>query len=80
MSTDDRRRWRSCARQFERPPFVVERELAYERSFGEDAGARQIARQILVDLDLDGRFRVNGDIGRRLTILRQHPVSPRRWR
>ena len=60
------------------PAFALERELAYERSFGEDASAKQIARQILTDLDLDGRFRVNGDVSRRLAIIRQDPLSPRR--
>ena len=60
------------------PAFSMERELTYERSFDEDAAAGQIAREILIDLDLDGRFRVRGDVSRRLTIIRRDPVSPRR--
>ena len=58
------------------PAFSMERELTYERSFDEDAAARQVAREILIDLDLDGRFRVRGDVSRRLTIMRRDPVSP----
>ena len=57
------------------PPFAMERELDYGRRFPDSAGTKEIARQILVDLDLDGRFRVRGESDRRLTILRQDPES-----
>jgi hypothetical protein len=60
------------------PPFVLEKEVDYERAFPDSLGAQQIAQQILRDLDLDGRFRVRGNAARRLTILRQDPVSPTR--
>ena len=63
----------------ERPPFKKERELDYDRTFPADATPQTMARQILSDLDLDGRHQVRGkaDHGP-LTILRQDPVTPLR--
>ncbi|MBT4099927.1 MAG: hypothetical protein HOM68_24130 [Gemmatimonadetes bacterium] len=60
------------------PAFVPDRAEPYTRIFDAEFTKQQMARQILVDLDLDGRFRVNGDPARRLTILRIDPVSPTR--
>ena len=63
----------------DKPPFKKEREVAYERNFPTDATPQTMARQILRDLDLDGRHRVRGktDHGP-LTILRLDPVNPQR--
>ena len=60
------------------PAFLPDRAESYTRTFDDEFTKRQIARQILIDLDLDGRFRVNGDPASRLTILRIDPVSPTR--
>ncbi len=62
----------------EAPPFEPKRDEAYTREFGREENRQQIARQILIDLDLDGRFRVNGEPQRKLTILRMDPISPTR--
>ena len=60
------------------PAFLPDRAESYTRTFDDEFTKQQIARQILIDLDLDGRFRVNGDPASRLTILRIDPVSPTR--
>ena len=62
----------------EPPPFVPDREEPYSRDFGDETNKRKVAQQILRDLDLDGRFRVNGNLDRRLAIIRLDPMSPTR--
>lgn len=63
----------------DKPPFKKERELAYEPTFPTDATPQTMARQILADLDLDGRHRVRGQADHGpLTILRLDPVNPQR--
>lgn len=61
------------------PRFTKEREFVYEGSFPEAAKPREIAAQLLSSLDMDGTHNVQraNDTGR-ITILRQHPVTPRR--
>jgi len=59
--------------------FVTEREQEYPHVFEPGTPPREIARQILVDLDLDGAFGVQGPApGGRLTINRQDMLAPRR--
>jgi hypothetical protein len=59
--------------------FAVERELQYDANFQADLAPREQARQILVALDLDGAFSVQGpDPQGRLTINRQDLLTPRR--
>jgi hypothetical protein len=61
------------------PAYVVEREHTYETRFPPDTPPREIARQILADLDLDGAHSIQGPGAEgRLTINRQDLVTPRR--
>jgi len=58
---------------------ALERELQYEANFQAGATPREQARQILVALDLDGAFSVQGPTPEgRLTINRQDLLTPRR--
>lgn len=59
-------------------PFKVERELAYAGSFAPDAAPKDIGRQILVSLDLDGAYGVNRRPDGTIIINRNDLVSPRR--
>jgi hypothetical protein len=59
--------------------FVVESERTYHNRFEPATPPREIARQILADLDLEGAFGVQGPgPDGRLTINRQGMLSPRR--
>jgi hypothetical protein len=59
--------------------FVQERDLTYPNSFEPETPPREIAQQILLDLDLEGAFGVQGPAADgRLTINRQGMLSPRR--
>jgi hypothetical protein len=59
--------------------FVTERDQPYPNVFEPGTPPRDIARQILVDLGLDGAFGVQGPgADGRLTINRQGMLSPRR--
>jgi hypothetical protein len=61
------------------PRYVVEREQVYETRFPPETPPREIARQILVDLKLDGTHSVQGTgADGRLTISRLDLVTPRR--
>ena len=62
----------------EPPSFVPDCEEPYSRDFGDETDKRKVAQQILRDLDLGGRFRVNGNLDRRLAIIRLDPMSPTR--
>jgi hypothetical protein len=59
--------------------FVTEREQDYPNQFEPGTPPREIAQQILSDLNLDGAFGVQGPTADgRLTINRQGMLSPRR--
>jgi hypothetical protein len=59
--------------------FVVESERTYHNAFASGTPPREIAQQILLDLDLEGAFGVQGPApDGRLTINRQGMLSPRR--
>lgn len=59
--------------------FITEREHTYPHVFTAGTPPREIARQILSDLDLDGAFGVQGPApDGRLTINRQDMLTPRR--
>jgi len=59
--------------------FVKEREQTYPNGFEAGTPPREIARQILSDLELDGAFGVQGPApDGRLTINRQGMLTPRR--
>jgi hypothetical protein len=59
--------------------FIQERDLTYTNTFEPGTPPREIARQILADLNLDGAFGVQGPAADgRLTINRQSMLSPRR--
>ena len=58
--------------------FETEREETYTGIFPENAGRKQIAEQILSDLDLEGPYGLRGRLDRRLTITRNDPITPRR--
>lgn len=59
--------------------FVKERDETYTNSFDAGTPPREIAQQILSDLNLDGAFGVQGPApDGRLTINRQGMLSPRR--
>lgn len=61
------------------PRYVAEREQVYETRFPPETPPREIARQILVDLNLDGAHSVQGTgADGRLTISRLDLVTPRR--
>jgi hypothetical protein len=61
------------------PAFVREGERTYETRFGADTPPREVARQILADLNLEGAYGVQGPApDGRLTINRQDLVTPRR--
>src|SRR4051812_38588938 len=59
-------------------PFQVERELTYAGNFAPDTTPQDMARQILVSLDLDGAHAVNRRPDGSLVINRADLVSPRR--
>jgi len=61
------------------PPFVLEREMNYSASFPGDATPKQVARQILTSLNLDGAFNSSrrGRDGAYI-IQRIDPITPRR--
>jgi hypothetical protein len=59
--------------------FVTELDRTYPNEFEPGTPPREIARQILADLDLEGAFGVQGPAADgRLTINRQAMLSPRR--
>lgn len=59
--------------------FEKEAELVYHGTFPSDATPKQAAVQILRNLNREGAFSVQGrPDGERLTIFRQHPISPQR--
>ena len=59
--------------------FIKESEQQYANVFAPGTPPREIARQILLDLDLDGAFGIQGPApDGRLTINRQGMLSPRR--
>jgi hypothetical protein len=59
--------------------FIKESEQQYVNVFEPGTPPREIARQILLDLDLDGAFSVQGPApDGRLTVTRQGMLSPRR--
>ena len=61
------------------PSPVVEREMRYEASFPESASTKQMARQILASLDLDGAFNVSQRArDGAIVIQRLDPITPRR--
>jgi hypothetical protein len=61
------------------PTYLLEREQPYETQFPQDTPPREVARQILADLHLDGAHNVQGPgPDGRLTINRQDLVTPRR--
>lgn len=60
------------------PVYTLERQLSYGTSFPPGTPPREVARQILVDLDLEGAHSVQGPQNGRLTINRQDLVTPRR--
>ena len=61
------------------PAYVPEREQAYQTQFATGTPPREIGRQILQDLDLEGAFGVQGPAADgRLTINRQDLLTPRR--
>jgi hypothetical protein len=59
-------------------PFHTERELTYNGAFPENAAPRDISRQILASLDLDGAHGVNRRPDGAIVINRNDLVSPRR--
>ena len=61
-----------------RPSYELERELACEGQFPAKAGPHMVAQQILGDLDMDGSYRVRGNLeSEQMTIQRHHPVGSR---
>ena len=57
----------------ESPALVTERELDYSRTFPDGTLPKDMGRQILIDLGLDGTHRVSGGKnGKPLVIYRQH--------
>ena len=61
------------------PKFTKERELQYDGTFPDGAKPADIASQLLTSLDMDGTHNVQGPANAgRITIMRQHPVAPRR--
>jgi hypothetical protein len=61
------------------PGLQVESEQTYAKAFPPGAPPRDIARQILADLRLEGTHMVNApNGGKRIVILRQDPIKPRR--
>jgi hypothetical protein len=61
------------------PAYSLEREQPYETRFGPETPAREIGRQILADLDLEGAHGIQGPApDGRLTINRQDLITPRR--
>ena len=58
--------------------FDLEQDIEYSASFSDDTKPRDIARQILEDLDLQGSFGVRGQVRERLIINRQDPLAQRR--
>jgi hypothetical protein len=60
------------------PPFEKERELIYAGTFAGGAAPRDMARQILLALDLDGSHNVTRRPDGALVINRQDLLSPRR--
>ncbi|MEY4938885.1 MAG: hypothetical protein RIQ93_620 [Verrucomicrobiota bacterium] len=59
-------------------PFEKERELPYAESFSAGASPREVGRQILISLDLDGAHTVNQRPNGSVVINRNDLVSPRR--
>lgn len=56
-----------------------EKEQPYEGKFAPDTDARFMSEQIMRDLHFDGNFNVSMSKNRqKLTIVRTHPVTPRR--
>lgn len=61
------------------PRFTKEREFTYDGTFAEGAKAREMAGQLLASLDMEGTHTVQRpNDTERVTIVRQHPVTPRR--
>ncbi|MBI5693178.1 MAG: PepSY-associated TM helix domain-containing protein [Verrucomicrobia bacterium] len=59
-------------------PWLKERELTYEGTFAPDAAPRDVARQLLDSLDLDGAHQVSRRNDGVIVIQRQDLLSPRR--
>jgi hypothetical protein len=61
------------------PPWVVERELTYSRTFPSDTTRDEVANQILADIGLDGSHLLSGGKNNQpLVITRQHAIATRR--
>lgn len=60
------------------PPYLPERELTYAASFRPDASPREMARQILGSLELEGAHNVTRRPDGTLVIVRQSLLTPRR--
>jgi hypothetical protein len=60
------------------PPYLPERELTFAANFKPDASPREMARQILISLDLDGAHNVSRRPDGTLVIARQSLITPRR--
>lgn len=59
-------------------PWIPERELTYQGSFADQATPREISRQILDSLSLDGAHGVNRRPDGTLVITRNNLLTPRR--
>ncbi|QOY87111.1 PepSY-associated TM helix domain-containing protein [Paludibaculum fermentans] len=60
-------------------PAVLEREMTYEGSFPEGSTAKQMARQILQSLNLEGAYNANRRMkDDAVVIQRLDPITPRR--
>lgn len=60
------------------PKFTPEREFTYDGVFPEGVKPRDIARQLITSLDMEGTHNVQRATAEHITIVRQHPVAPRR--
>jgi len=59
-------------------PFELEREVAYDATFSSSAGPRDMSRQILASLDLEGAHNVTKRPDGALVITRNDLMAPRR--
>lgn len=60
------------------PAFEKESERVYDGTFSPEAKPKDVGRQILKDLDIDGVHSVRSEAGGRLVISRKDPAFPRR--
>jgi hypothetical protein len=60
------------------PAFEKESETVYRGTFDPAAKPRDIARQIVKDLEIDGRYYVRKEPDGKLVIFREDPLHPRR--